>query len=66
MKEITVEVFDFKRGSIYQQGDQTVFTAKERYPTVWRVLEAGYDFTFTQTELEANNWIREVDNNASN
>ena len=56
---IEVEVIDPSKGGVVP-GAAGYRLAAERAPTIWRVSDGTFDFTFTQTELDAEVWIRFV------
>jgi len=54
---IEVRVTDPLRGGISAIGGGAVFVAVERAPTIYRVKDGTFDFTFTTTDLENKDWI---------
>jgi hypothetical protein len=56
---IEVEVMDPARGGLVLDA-KGYRLAAERAPSIWRVSDGTFDFTFTQTELDAEVWIRFV------
>lgn len=58
---IEVLVTDPLRGGIHSLALGRRLLAVERAPTVWRVNDGEFDFTFTQTELDNAEWIELVE-----
>lgn len=58
---IEVKVTDPLRGCIHHSALGRHLLAAERAPGIWRVRDGEFDFTFTDTELEQEEWIELVE-----
>lgn len=57
LKVIEVKVTDPLRGGVSHLAGGRRFMAVERAPTIYRVNDGTFDFTFTTTDLENKDWI---------
>jgi hypothetical protein len=60
IKLIEVEVLDTDSCPLHFKAKGRHLLAAERAPGIWRVKDGEFNFTFTQAELDAEQWIKDI------
>ncbi len=60
VKLISVRIKDTLKAGLVSQLHGRIFLARERAPGVYRVNDGTYDFNVTEVDLENEEWVEQV------